>query len=762
MQCSGGTRLSVAVLSLSLALVALAAPAGAATGDPGGSRQQSLSIWAYFDGDTPVTGGTVHAYADGKELNSDGRGPVTTIPGGMAMLRFDSLPSALRIVVSGGHAGGERVLGSLRTKVRDVTDGEIVHVNPVTTVSDLLAHREEGPGLRHERDLTERTLGIRPILDDHDLWATDRWFGGDRFLRWALERGSVGAGARHLVHLIERPGFDQRQFDPPDGGGPEAGVATSADANAGNVLNGLLAAKPCVGAIASEVFNGMADGIVGATGLVGGQGFAVGLVVIVVKQLFGAAIEDCNKNAGQEEVLAQLKGIGAEITELKAHIDAKFLDLKVGDSLKTRDAITDTQDRFLEMVNYAKKMEDALSPPKAGDPPNKDRCTSETCMQAKNNLVQATSSFLTDARGLLKAPTAATTLNTALMDQTAPSKAGLISDVRESIGNERFFTSKSSQQIRDFFQFYEWKQTELATVLSEYYLLGGDCAQKFSERNSTKLLTGTDWNCPPLQPTAKTDVDKIKKNIANQRTMLPPKDLNPYVFIDRDTHRMWRREPEVRGNPAILDGGLKCASVPRDQSYQKCGASLVNNERNFHDRTGLYPSPLWDIPGADDYRALFADTDRYVNAVNGTKVSAVPLERLKQLGVSPGAGFFQGNPAGYLWLRGDFYVFGDDKGYTTGTGFPNVQIKALLFELRPGGPTNPNSKEFLIGNRCYNPAGSTWWQPVHPDCQTPFPNSGWNKFLAYIIWQRGPMSDAEGGDYWCEPGKTGSWNPKDC
>ena len=110
MQCSGGTRLSVAIfLSLALALVALAAPAGAATGKGGGdirADEQSLSIWAYFDGDTPVTGGTVHVYADGKELNSDGPGPVRTFPGGMTMLRFISLPSALRIVVSGGVAGG--------------------------------------------------------------------------------------------------------------------------------------------------------------------------------------------------------------------------------------------------------------------------------------------------------------------------------------------------------------------------------------------------------------------------------------------------------------------------------------------------------------------------------------------------------------------------------------------------------------------------------------------------------------------------------
>src|SRR4051812_33449438 len=111
----------VVALSLALALAALAAPAGAATGDPGGSSQageQSLRIWAYFDGDTPVSGGRVHVYADGRRLRGDGiaGSDVRTFSDGTALLLVDSLPPKLRVVVSGGGAGGRPVHGSLEAK----------------------------------------------------------------------------------------------------------------------------------------------------------------------------------------------------------------------------------------------------------------------------------------------------------------------------------------------------------------------------------------------------------------------------------------------------------------------------------------------------------------------------------------------------------------------------------------------------------------------------------------------------------------------
>ncbi len=216
--------LSVA-LALALGLVAaLAAPAGAAEGDPDATSRagkQSLRIWAYFDGDTPVTGGRVRVYADGRRLHEGGAGTTRTLSEGTALLRFRSLPSRLRVVVTGGRAGGRPVRGSLKTKLRGVTDGELVHVSPVNTVADVWAHAEEGRSHRRARNVVERTLGIKRLLDDYDLNATDRWFDGDSFQRWTLERGSVGAGARALVRRIDRPGFNRRVFRPRDGRSPQ-------------------------------------------------------------------------------------------------------------------------------------------------------------------------------------------------------------------------------------------------------------------------------------------------------------------------------------------------------------------------------------------------------------------------------------------------------------------------------------------------------------------------------------------------------------
>jgi hypothetical protein len=745
----------VVALALALALAVLVAPAGAATGGSGETNragEESLSIWAYFDGDTTVSGGTVRVYADGRRLRERGDGPVTTIPGGMAMLRFDSLPSALRVVVTGGRAGGKRVEGSLSTKVRHVTDGDLVHVNPVTTVSDLLAHREDGPGLRHARDLTERTLGIRPILDDFDLWATDRWFEGDRFRRWALERGSVGAGARRLVRIIERPGFDRRQFDPPDGDGPEARAAASGGASAGNVLNGLLAAGTCGGAIAKDVIGGIADNVASAAGLTGPEGFALGLAVTAFKQIFNQTIPDCgDQSPGEDPVSAQLRGISAQITQVKNQIDAKFLNLRIKTVGEKIDAIQDTQAKFMEMLAYAKAREKALDPSKPGDPPGKDRCTSETCTKAQANLVDATKKFLTGASGLANAgeqkPTAITYLNTQLTDQATPTRvSGLISDVRESIGNERFFTDQSSQRIRSFFQYYAWWQVELATVLSEYYLLGGDCAFDWQKLHPGQVLTSN--NCKPLQDPAAKDAKTIKENIEKQGATLPPKDLDPRVFIDRTSKLMWLREPTVRGASEILSDGthLDCGIL----SWKDCSAYLVNTEREFQ---GLGVRGKWDIPTADLYRDLFAGDAAGLKPSDPLNPKAtlnpgVPLDRLKLLGVSPKAGFFQGNPAGYLWLRGGFNA----QRYKIGTAPPHIfyDYEADLFELKPGGPTDPNQKTFRVGQKCSSPAS------IFPAERC----AHYENFAAYIIWHH-PMDADEGGNYWCQPGQK-SWDPAKC
>jgi hypothetical protein len=52
----------------------------------------------------------------------------------------------------------------------------------------------------------------------------------------------------------------------------------------------------------------------------------------------------------------------------------------------------------------------------------------------------------------------------------------------------------------------------------------------------------------------------------------------------------------------------------------------------------------WNFPTAADHKELFADGE--------------PLARLHSLGVRYKGQPLQGNPAGYLWLSGDFYVYG--------------------------------------------------------------------------------------------------------
>ena len=736
-------------LSLALALAALAAPAEAANGGQAdrasSAHRQSLEVWAYFDGDTPVSRGEVRAYANGRRLRErgDGPGPVTTFSGGQALLRFNSLPSTLRIVVSGGRAGGERVDGSLRTKVRGVTDGEIVHVNPVTTVS-VLAHAEDGPGLRRERNRTERTLGIRPILDDHDLYATDRWFEGDRFLRWTMEQGSVGAGAWDLVELIDQPGFDHRPFLAPDGEGPEARAATSGGASARDALD-RLAAAPSARGTAKEVINGLIDGINGAAGLTGPQGFAVSAVALFFKTVVGLALEDPgDQDGGQDKVSAALRAISAQITELQNRIDNKFLQLQIADIDKTVTKIKTTQAEFLSMLKWAGDMDNAQS---------------ETARErAKVGLIQRTQNFLNAAQLRLQD---ATELDEALrVVQTGTDTAGntfkrppLIPAVREQLGAAHFWTNESSERLRGFFNYYEWVQTQLATVLTEFYMLGGSCAVSFVASHPNQLLTSND--CSPRDGVATEDVAKIRDNIEKQRATLPPKVLDPRVFIDMNTRRVWLTNLTTRSAREIVtDRGLvveECpGGTPRTRT-EPCRAALWNNKYSFDFDSQLgWGNGVWHIPTANDYRGLFGGP--------GPSGAGAPLARLNWLGVRQNGGPINWP---YFWLAGDFYV--EMNGGIISIRGQN-RVEAVVFKL-PAGAAQPETQRLTVGTGCDWDSRRVGNDTVYtPQCSGKWYTGHWNTdFSAHILHYRaGTLTDAQGAAYWCNPSRQPSWDPAKC
>jgi hypothetical protein len=519
-------------LSLGLA-AALAAPAGAATGDPdavGRAGTQSLRIWAYFDGDTPVSGARVRVYAGGRPLRERGDGPglARTLPEGTAFLRFTSLPSRLRIVVSGGRAGGRPVRGSLKTKVRGVNDIELVHVNPVTTVADAWAHAEEGRSHRRARTVIERALGIRRIFDDYDLYTTDQWFNGDRFHRWTLEQGSVGAGTRALVRRIDRPGFDRYLFRPQDGEGPDARVAASGGADAASILNGLI------------------DTASSAANLSGPQGFAVGALLLFVKK----AIEGGSAAGGQDEALGKLDKISEQITNLEASLGKRILGLQAWFTERLIGSIEATEEDLRDALKHNANLNDkTLSKEKRQDE-----------VRAFNS---STAEFIEAANALLKPPDpVAKNLHKALTNVQkggTPEKpqevSALLPGLREQVGAGRFLTSESGPRIRSFFAYYEWWQTRLAALLTEYYTLGGPCA----------TTTPPDYCAKPPEPDparARDRINDIKDNLAVQRQYLPRTYLDSeplkakQLFIDRTTKLMWGVEPTYRNAKDVMQNGI--------------------------------------------------------------------------------------------------------------------------------------------------------------------------------------------------------------
>jgi hypothetical protein len=545
----GRWRLSVALaLALGLAAAAFAVPASAANGDPDAvsrAGKQSLQIWAYFDGDTPVSGARVRVYAGGRRLRERGGagGTDRTDSVGTALMQLPSLPSRLRVVVSGGRAGGRPVRGSLKAKVRGVTDGELVYVNPVTTVSDVWAHAEDGRSHRRARNVIERTLGIRRILDDADLFATDQWFDGDSFHRWTLEQGSVGAGARALVRHVDRPGFDRRVFRPRDGGGPGgARIAASGRASPSTYLEGVTGA------------------ISGAASLSGPTGAFIGVSLFVFNKLIAGVIDPTEDEA--QKVSNQLNDISTQLTQLQAQLGASTFELKA--------ALTDG---YISKIKGAwNALQYALTVARKHDKGWKD------------DFRQATETFMDKAKVV-----ADNSIDTELHDKLATKKAPgagepLLVENRNILAAQRFFTAESSRRMRGFFQYYELYQTMLATVLAEYIM-------------------------QLKRPTiARKTVSDIKdKYLPKQRGYLPPKYLDTAPlesngFIDNQTNLMWGVNPTYFDFTDLRGYGTYsgCRELPSATAF---GPNYPNCGIDIHVRRAGYSG--WHTPTRAEAIKLF-------------------------------------------------------------------------------------------------------------------------------------------------------------
>jgi len=177
-----------------------------------------LPVWVFLDADTPVVHARVRVDAEGPGHlhESNGRSVAMTNENGLVVLEFETLPRSFTVIALGGDAEGRRLgrTAELRAEVGRTEPGTIVYVNPVTTLAarDRELHPElsRGPAAQ----MAKETLGIPEWHDiTDDLQGSDRWFGGDAFLKHARRRGGIG---RLIDQLAERPDVRRRYRDRDD------------------------------------------------------------------------------------------------------------------------------------------------------------------------------------------------------------------------------------------------------------------------------------------------------------------------------------------------------------------------------------------------------------------------------------------------------------------------------------------------------------------------------------------------------------------
>ncbi len=373
--------------------------------------------------------------------------------------------------------------------------------------------------------------------------------------------------------------------------------------------------------------------------------------------------------SGQDDVSAKLNDISRQIAELKTQLGDAVFQLQVEQTRKTINLIQAAQADF----------QDALK-------------QNLSTAAGKKAAAESTTLFLDKAKEL-ETKASAGYLHDALTSQQPEGAPPLLPGVRRKIGGERFFTSANSERLRRFFTYYEWRQTALATVLSEYHTYN-----EFAH-------------------TAGRRVREIQDNLKEQRQYLPPKylgdePLRGQVFIDSTTKQMWGVNPTYQNSRDITGYGTFsfCGSrhPPPAVSANDYPTCRLNATNQFAGYSG------WRAPITAEAKKLFANHP------------GDALSWLKTMGVN----FYnEGFPIS-LWLR---------DGWRTESvviGYKNLWTQQLVLRPGEGGPYKDPQENFntLVAQRCKvagNAYGNNPQLPAVPSCASPATRTD-----GYILWVR--------------------------
>jgi hypothetical protein len=521
----------------------------------------------------------------------------------------------------------------------------------------------------------------------------------------AMAAPAVAADAGHGQPVVDRGSGAARTA------GTAARRAGAEDIKVGTVLNGLITA---------------AESAVGATGP---PGFVLGASLFFIKQLIGSS--DGADEA--EGAYAKLTEIDSKLTDLKNQLGENVFDLQVG---KTDDYIVDIR-------QAASDLRDALEHAKKAD--NK-ALTDQERAKERRSFNSSMAEFLDDAHKLVQDNVAAK-LNSALIDyqeegdpRNPVKKPALLTQLRRRIAGEKFLTTEKSARIREFFRYYQWAQVRLATVLTEYYMLGGPCTWSPPANYCDKSKPA---EADPGR--AEDRVAAIKANIELQRVAagLPKKYLDEAplegrVFIDVKSNFMWGIEPTYRSSAQITRYGSFRGCGVRKQDYPE-GPTCRLDAR---DRFAGYD---WVVPSMAEAKTLFNGRD------------GDPISWLKTAGVTfnnrngtrfPGYRPNQLSSQVALWMR-DGWSLGVPSRSTIFDDYTR-DLDDVILELadRDGRPYgSPQEFQRPVGFFCPVHQSLSPYYPIYnaPDCKRPNESVG-----GFILWVRSTTA-ADREDYYVTP-----------
>lgn len=459
-----------------------AAPAPAAPTAATSAAAVRLPVWALLDGDTPVRGGKVSVYAGRLPARGTPRTPLRLVGGvraartngrGVALLRLQRLPKNFTVVVSAGRVDRRAMRGALSTQVRGYrkATGEIVYVNPVSTLIEAWRRIDPGVSASKAQRTIYRALGIPQWVDAADLRSNDRWVDARVLLRQVRVHGSIDALTNSLVIEVRRGGRTIRF------------TAPAARARASAV------AQPTISELVKRGLKDLGTGLLG--------GVAGGGAMYAASQLLHAIGLDgfADFLMPQVAILEQLRVIQGQLTDLKVLVEG-------GIQATAQSDYAQKAARVAPIVADVKTLMEHLAFLTSMDPrdPGRSAYAANLGSDIKQQLV---SNGFADAE------------LDAQLNSPGPYAYGLLQSASAYMGSRKpFFTPDSSAAVQAVFDSYQLVQLQMAILLSNYRM----------------TLPATS----PAAINADV-VEKISANIEQQRTLMkPPVPAGHFVDLRTD------------------------------------------------------------------------------------------------------------------------------------------------------------------------------------------------------------------------------------